>query len=281
MSHRSRVLTALLALALGAGAVSVWLLPERGIVALRRALTAGDEAAMNERVDFEALQEHLKHQLLESFTRAAPDEQIAMAASRFVGPLVDGLVTPASLARLASSGAVSQRDARTRWRSLDTAEALLRDEDGRESRWLLERRGWRFVLVGIELPREMTIELERQWAERLAARGPPSADDEAQLHESGARACAAWRKNALGVLQALTLAQRAHHAAHGRYSDELSALDVGPARGPELYDFVIRHADEGRFTLEARGKALMAGDVLEANERGIRVVRDLCTRATQ
>lgn len=281
MSSRSRALVGLTALALlVVGAALSWQLPARAFADLRRAITAGDEAAIEARVDFDALREHLKRQLLASFTRAAPDARFAMAASRFVGPLVDGLVTPASLARLAAS-AEREADAKARWRGLDDADVMVRGVDGRESRWLLSRRGASFVLVGIELPHEITGELERQWAARLAASGPASREDSALIAESSARACAAWRKNALAILQALTVAQRAHQQAHGRYADDVEALDVSLVRGPDLYDFVALRADERGFAIEARGKALMAGDVLTADEQGIRVVRDLCTLATQ
>lgn len=281
MSSRARVLLVVTAVTLLAGVVALtWQLPDRSVRALQRALASGEEDAVRERVDFEALREHLKRQLLESFTRAAPDARFAMAASRFVGTLVDGLVTPASLARLGANGARAD-DVDARWRDLSSADVVVRGEDGRESRWLLARRGLSFVLVGIELPRELTGELERQWSERLASAGRVSAEDTAQIAESSARACAAWRKNALATLQALTQAQRAHHAAHARYADDVEALGVSLVKGPELYDFVVGRADEGGFTLEARGKALMEGDVLEADERGIRVVRDLCARAAQ
>lgn len=268
------------ALALVAAGVFVRDLPDRALERVKDALASGDEAALAAYIDFDALRESLKRQLLESFTAAAPDARVAMAASRFVSPLVEGIVTPTSLAELAAGKGLSG-DVDAVWRGLDGAEVLVENPDGTKSRWLLARRGLSFVLVGVELPRALTRELERQWSARLVEGVPATPEDDALIDESRARACAAWRKNALGALQAITQAQRAHHARHARYADDVAALEVPPLRGPDLYDFRVRRADDEGFTLEARGKGLMAGDVLEADEAGIRVLRDLCASLPQ
>lgn len=282
MRSRSSLFVALVALALLLGAVALLSrLPTQAVGRLQQAIVSGDESALEERVDFDALREHLKHQLLESFTQAAPDPTLAMAVSRFVGTLVDGLITPAALARFSSGAEGTLEEASVRWRGLEGADVLVRGQDGRESRWLLERRGLDFVLVGIELPRELGEELRRTWSARLDAKGLDNPTDQAAIQENSARACNSWRRNAMALLQSLTVSQRAHHATHGRYSDDIEALNVRLARGPELYDFVIVRADESAFTVEARGKGLMAGDVLVADTEGIRVSRDLCASVSR
>lgn len=272
---RPVVLTAVAALVATAALSYAAAVPRRVVADLSAALASGQEDALRERIDFDALREDLKQQLLRSFVAASPDDRVAMAASRFVGPLVEGLVTPSALSRLGgeSSGLV-ESDAR--WRGTSEIVVAVPGAGEEPSLWRLERRGLSsFVLVGIELPSFVTTEMRRQWSARLAA-APLGVDDNASLDENRARACAAWRKVALARLQALTLAQRAHHAEHGRYADDVALLGDAPVRGPDLYDFVVTQADALAFVVEARGTGLMDEDTLVADKNGIRVLQDRC-----
>lgn len=276
---RSRLLVALLALVLLLGAAAVlWGLPARTLLDLQRALVEGDEAALDERVDFEALREGLKHQLLDAYARASSDERLVMAASRYVGTLVDSLVTPATLASVASSDQAELAVVRARWRGLDGAEVVVRDGEGRESRWLFERRGVSLVLFGIELPKETANAMQLQWSPPRTTGDLGGAGEDIDM--ASKRACLKWQQNGMAILEQLRVAQRTHHAAHGRYSDDIHALGVRLVRGPDLYDFVITRADESRFVIEARGKAIMSGDALRLDGDGVHILRDSCATLT-
>ncbi len=276
MSRTTSYALALIALFLVVtGAIYAATLPARAARAFETAVADGDAEALRALVDFDALREDLKHQLLDSFHRAEPDARLGMIVSRYVGALVDGLVTPKTLFELMAAD-VALEPSRARWTSVSSAVVEVTRGEEIVGRWTLERRGLSLVLVGIELPAGMTGELEQRWAERLRQQ-PPSADEERALTEESARACAAWRKRALARLQTLVTAQRAYHDENGRYAADTALLEADPAGGPELYDFVITQGDERSFTLQARGKALMAGDVLQARDGSIRVLRDACS----
>lgn len=258
------------------GALS-WTTPRRSVSHLSDALAAKDPAALAVLVDFEAVREGLKRQLLAHFTAAAPDERAALATSRYVGLLVDNLVTPEELVRTAG-GPAPLADAKTSWRGASSFAAAMPQAGGGVTTWVFERRGLSFIVVGLELPASFAESLQREWARKLAQR-PPSPEDESDLDENEARACASWRKQALATLQRLRVAQHAHHAEHDRYANDLDRLGAPSTEGPELYDYEIRASGGDGFAIEARGKGVMSGDVLVLDDAGvIRVLADRCGR---
>jgi len=158
-------------------AVGPWL-TVRGI---ERALERRDTAALDRYVDFPMLRANLKAQLDDRLVRAAgPDAGASMlgafalaALGGASGMAVDTLATPTGITLLLQGHAVWQRahgrtvggdawaateparplrNAQLRYASLSRFTATVEHADGRQTVFVLQRRGLRWKLVDIRLP---------------------------------------------------------------------------------------------------------------------------------
>jgi hypothetical protein len=240
----------LLVAALCAG-VFLWS-PHRAADELWHALRSGDRAALAERVDLEALKQSMKEELFRLWTAAAPNKDAAMAASGFVDGMVEASISEDKLAQLGGAPR-AEPDWALSWRGPSLVELRPADEDA--ATFLLERRGLSWRWTGLELPESSATKLT---AAVQAMGSPPTPVYE--VDELKNRACRGNQGSARVNLKALWIRQQAHQAEHGRYSDDLQALDFAVSGNPDLYDFSIRRAGPKTFVAEAQGVGIMKGD---------------------
>lgn len=142
-------------------AVGGWYLasPPLAMKGLRDAAVAGDEAELDARIDFPSVREGLKEDLLAQMASemAASGENDGMEAfgaalgMAFVGPMIDGMVTPEFIGRtvregrMAGPGNVGAQEPVRAPTDASTAGSRTGegagDDDGREIEWEIERDG--------------------------------------------------------------------------------------------------------------------------------------------
>jgi len=174
--------------------------PYWALAGLRGAIDRADSASLEERVDFPALRESLAAEINAELLGASTDEldgnpfgALALGlASKLVDGVIDSVVTPAGLARIArgdsrpvevdrrndpgSDRRPSQTDtepppspkesdlfagSRLEHETLDRFSVWVPNDRGDEARFVFRRRGISWVLTGIELPPWMTTAGDR------------------------------------------------------------------------------------------------------------------------
>jgi hypothetical protein len=249
--------------------------PARAARALRGTLVAGDAVDLEERVDFPRLREQLKRSLHQVVTEAAPNKDSALAASALVEPIANGLVQPAALLQAASGKAAEERAQVSRWTSLFTAEVGVEGEDS-APRLSFERRGLRWVLVGLELPAALRAQLTAALHERAGAL-VVQAPERQDIKERSTKTCLRSQRGAQQNLFRLSQAQARHREEQGAYTRDLAALRVDLLGNPLLYDYEVVALSPAGFRLAAVGRGPMAGDRWEIDEpAGLQVIASVC-----
>lgn len=152
----------------------VYFTPYLALGSIRDAAKAGNTAALNENVDFEALRESLKHQIQARLDRGAQQNQHPLAAfgsmlaGALAAPAVDALVTPQNVTKLLGGEGVGGAEGpRIRLESdnvemgyadLHTFEVSTASASANGFRLILERRGvlsWK--LTDIRLPDDWQV----------------------------------------------------------------------------------------------------------------------------
>ena len=171
---RTRVGSAVVVAALLAGGGWYVSGPYVAMSGLRNAAVSGDAAELSERVDFPALRESIRAQASGALSRAAVDGAGpigaigAMFASAWIGPAVDALVTPESIAAMVQGRApggvrgtqtatpAHELDVSTHWTSVSSVVAHVQgSEPGSPSIELtFAPRGGTWKLVGAHVPLE-------------------------------------------------------------------------------------------------------------------------------
>jgi hypothetical protein len=135
--------------------VSAALSPWWNLHRLRAAVEAHDARAVSAHVDFPALRDSLKGQVLTGMQKAiAPDAGNPLAslgaalAAVAVNPMIDAMVSPAGVMAMLDSGRVAL--ARPADRAGDRSEADAAAADKRK--WSLHYRAWDEVVVGTDAP---------------------------------------------------------------------------------------------------------------------------------
>jgi hypothetical protein len=135
--------------------VSAALSPWWNLHRLRAAVEARDAQAVSAHVDFPALRDSLKGQVLTGMQKAiAPDSGNPLAslgaalAAVAVNPMIDAMVSPAGVMAMLDSGRVAL--ARPADPAGDRSEADAVAADKRK--WSLHYRAWDEVVVGTETP---------------------------------------------------------------------------------------------------------------------------------
>jgi hypothetical protein len=103
---RKTITVALIILALCAGYVA-W--PYASLIGVVRAAKAGDVSQLQQRVNFRALRRSLSYQVFEAYarltgTRIDPAGITIAAATSFIDPMIEKLLSPATLAELMRKG---------------------------------------------------------------------------------------------------------------------------------------------------------------------------------
>ena len=163
--------------------------PYWALAGLRGAIDRADSASLEERVDFPALRESLAAEINAELLGASTEEldgnpfgALALGlASKLVDGVIDSVVTPAGLARIARGDSrpveVDRRNdprsdrrpsqsepppspkesdlfagSRLEHETLDRFSVWVPNDRGDEARFVFRRRGFSWVLTGIELP---------------------------------------------------------------------------------------------------------------------------------
>ena len=172
--------------------------PYWALAGLRGAIDRADSASLEERVDFPALRESLAAEINAELLGASTDEldgnpfgALALGlASKLVDGVIDSVVTPAGLVRIARGDSrpveVDRRNdptndrrpsrsetppspkesdlfagSRLEHETLDRFSVWVPNDRGDEARFVFRRRGVSWVLTGIELPPWMTTAGDR------------------------------------------------------------------------------------------------------------------------
>lgn len=146
--------------------------PYRTVADIKAAIAANEPQQLEAHINFDTLRANLKAQLRERLGALSNSQERGLhaMASGFGGWLVDGmvdtLVTPSGLAALMAgrSYLAPQRgadgdveaddllaDARYGYDSLNHFSVSVPTEGGRETRFVLERRGWDWQLIDVQL----------------------------------------------------------------------------------------------------------------------------------
>ena len=139
--------------------VSAWVSPYWDLYRLRTAVAERDAETVSAHVDFPALRESLKGQVMTGVERAiAPGDDNPLArlgaavAAVAVNPMIDAMVSPAGVMAMLETGKVRlARPAPPGDQGRDDADAAAAAENGRRD-WSLHYREWGEVVVGTETP---------------------------------------------------------------------------------------------------------------------------------
>jgi len=135
--------------------VSAWVSPWWTLHSLRSAVAAHDAQAVSAHVDFPALRDSLKGQVMTGMQKAiAPDGDNPLArlgaamAAVAVNPMIDAMVSPAGVMAMLDSGRVNV--SRPTGSAGNGNQAGGAAEDKRN--WSLHYRAWSEVVVGTDAP---------------------------------------------------------------------------------------------------------------------------------
>jgi hypothetical protein len=140
MNNRNSLLVLLVAALLAAGA---WYLvsPYHAMSQLRSAAIEGDVEELRERVDFPSVREKLKADLSARMAAELADDENdagaqfgAVLGMAFIGPMIDGIVTPEMIGKMLKMGQTDFSDAEK-----DEADETV---EHREVDWDIEREGF-------------------------------------------------------------------------------------------------------------------------------------------
>lgn len=159
---KTRLAIGLLLLALAGLSVYLSLSPLLTLRGLAAAVQRRDTQALERLVDFPRVREALKRDLNEALMRDMPQARDPSAAlgmllaAGLVGPLVEALVTPEGLASIGTGqepGQASLEEVRNwRLRIDGWSRAFICHRNDPSSGLVLERQGWRWRVVGLQLP---------------------------------------------------------------------------------------------------------------------------------
>lgn len=156
-------------------AVSAFASPWWSLYSLRAAVERHDAEAVSAHVDFPALRDSLKGQLMTAMQQAVRGDDnlfarlgAAMAAAA-LGPVVDAMVSPAGVMAMLETGKVKL--------AKPSAPAEAEADTERRPDWSLHYRGWNGIAAESDAPRSARFIFRREglWGWKLAAiELPPS-----------------------------------------------------------------------------------------------------------
>ena len=139
--------------------VSAWVSPYWDLYRLRTAVAERDAQAVSAHVDFPALRDSLKGQVMTGMQKAiAPEGNHLLArlgaamAAVAVNPMIDAMVSPAGVMAMLESGKVALARPAPSADGQDQADAAGHDRDGKQRDWSLHYREWGEVVVGTDAP---------------------------------------------------------------------------------------------------------------------------------